>query len=217
MQEIPLFPLQTVLFPGALLRLHIFEERYKQMINFCIEKEQPFGVVLIRHGVEALGPLAEPYLVGTLAKIIQVEQLPDERMNIAAIGQERFQILSLEPDLESYLIGYVKPLLLLEHDQAYIDQKALRLHSQVERYFQALSEAGMGQFDMAQFPNDPVGFAYLSASLLQIANEQKQAILAAERAETLLAEVAKAYSRETALLKSFITRDLQGHDIFSRN
>ena len=75
----------------------------------------------------------------------------------------------------------------------------------------------MGQFDMAQFPNDPVGFAYLSASLLQIANEQKQAILSAERAETLLAEVAKAYSRETALLKSFITRDLQGHDIFSRN
>ena len=217
MQEVPLFPLRTVLFPGAPLHLHIFEERYKKMINLCIEREQPFGVVLIRHGMEALGPLAEPYLVGTLAKIIQVQQLPGERMNITTIGQDRFLILSLKPDLESYLIGYVKPLPLLEHDRAYVNHKLLRLRSQVERYIQALSEAGMAQFDLAQFPSDPVGFAFLSASLLQIANEQKQMILAAERVETLLAEVTNAYSRENALLKSFIAQDVEDHDKFSWN
>jgi len=167
--------------------------------------------------MEALGPLAEPYLVGTLAKIIQVQQLPGERMNITTIGQDRFQILSLKPDPESYLIGYVKPLPLLEHDRAYVNHKLLRLRSQVERYIQALSEAGMAQFDLAQFPSDPVGFAFLSASLLQIANEQKQMILAAERVETLLAEVTNAYSRENALLKSFIAQDVEDHDKFSWN
>ena len=61
MQEIPLFPLNTVLFPNAPLRLHIFEERYKRMVNDCLAEKQPFGVVLIRHGLEALGPLAEPF------------------------------------------------------------------------------------------------------------------------------------------------------------
>ena len=56
MIELPLFPLNTVLFPGMPLGLHIFEDRYKLMIGQCVQERRPFGVVLIRSGQEALGP-----------------------------------------------------------------------------------------------------------------------------------------------------------------
>ena len=62
LEELPLFPLQTVLFPYAEQYLHIFEERYQEMVQLCLKEDRPFGVVLIRSGSE-VGP-AEPYLVG---------------------------------------------------------------------------------------------------------------------------------------------------------
>ena len=58
MITLPLFPLNTVLFPGIPVHLHIFEERYKEMISQCLEARVPFGVVLIKSGPEALGPAA---------------------------------------------------------------------------------------------------------------------------------------------------------------
>ena len=60
MVEIPLFPLNTVLFPNMPLSLHIFEPRYKIMVEQCLSREEPFGVALIQKGREALGPLPEP-------------------------------------------------------------------------------------------------------------------------------------------------------------
>jgi Lon protease-like protein len=95
MFELPLFPLNTVLFPGMPLPLRIFEERYKLMIRFCIENNQPFGVVLIRQGLEALGRLAEPYEIGCTARIIEVEPLAKGQMNISTLGEKRFRICQL--------------------------------------------------------------------------------------------------------------------------
>ncbi|MCU0488696.1 MAG: LON peptidase substrate-binding domain-containing protein [Anaerolineales bacterium] len=217
MIELPLFPLQTVLFPGAPLRLHIFEERYKLMINQCIQHKQPFGVVLIRSGLEAMGPLAEPHRIGTIARIIQVQRLPDGRMNIAAIGEERFKIVSLEPDIQPYLVGYVEPLELDIANVEMLAQAGSKLHRRVERYFLTLSESGAGQFDLAQFPEDPVRLAYLSASLLQMNDIQKQAILAQPRAEDLLNAVNDAYRREIALLKAITFKDHPNSGAFSLN
>ncbi len=217
MIELPLFPLQMVLFPGAPLRLHIFEERYKLMINQCIQQKQPFGVVLIRSGLEAMGPLAEPHRIGTTARIIQVQRLTDGRMNIAAIGEERFEIVSLEPDLRPYLVGYVEPLDLVVANAGSLAQAGNRLHQRLERYFLTLSESGVGQFDLAKFPEDPVHLAYLSASLLQMNDLQKQAILAQERAEDLLNAVNDAYRREIALLKVITLKDHASSGTFSIN
>ena len=89
--ELPIFPLNVVLFPGARLPLHIFEERYKAMINACIKESRPFGVCLIRTGVEAGGP-AEPFKVGTTAFVRELQRLDDGRMNIVCVGGERFAI-----------------------------------------------------------------------------------------------------------------------------
>src|SRR3989304_3919132 len=88
---LPLFPLFAVLFPKATFPLHIFEDRYKRMINACIENQTNLGVILIKSGVEVGGP-AEPYLMGTEAKITQVKRLEQGKMNLMAVGIRKFQI-----------------------------------------------------------------------------------------------------------------------------
>ena len=89
--EIPLFPLNTVLFPGARLPLNIFEDRYKLMLKQCLEGPSQFGVVLISKGNE-VGGAAEPYEVGTTARILAVEETEDGRYLIEVEGETRFLI-----------------------------------------------------------------------------------------------------------------------------
>ena len=88
---IPLFPLNTVLFPGGPLKLRIFEPRYVDMIGRCMREDTGFGVALIIEGVEAGGP-ARTANVGTLARIVDFEQLKDGLLGITAHGGERFRI-----------------------------------------------------------------------------------------------------------------------------
>lgn len=90
---LPLFPLETVLFPGATLRLRIFETRYLAMISRCLREESGFGVVLIVAGREAGGPVRTAP-VGTLARIVDFEQGRDGLLGISAQGGRRFRIVS---------------------------------------------------------------------------------------------------------------------------
>jgi Lon protease-like protein len=104
---LPLFPLHSVLFPHFLLQLHIFEERYKVMINGCIERNSPFGVILIREG-EEVGAPAHPHDIGCVTHIVGVQKLEDGGMNLLAAGESRFRLLEyMEADLP-YLLGRVE-------------------------------------------------------------------------------------------------------------
>jgi hypothetical protein len=91
-EEIPLFPLNTVLFPGGPLPLRIFEARYLDLVKRCLREDSGFGVVLIREGVEAGGP-AQTFDVGTYARIVDFSQQPDGLLGIRALGHARFRIL----------------------------------------------------------------------------------------------------------------------------
>lgn len=106
--DLRLFPLQTVLFPGMRMPLHIFEERYKIMVRECIEEDAPFGVVLIRSGAE-VGGGAIPHDIGATARILQVEYLPEGRMNLLTIGEQRFRIIAVNTT-SPYLRAEVEPL-----------------------------------------------------------------------------------------------------------
>lgn len=97
MNDLRLFPLQTVLFPGQTLALVVFEPRYHQLVRECLEADEPFGVVLIREGVEVAGP-AVPHAVGTTARIISAQPMPDGRLQITARGERRFRIVRLHED-----------------------------------------------------------------------------------------------------------------------
>ncbi len=110
MTEIPLFPLRSVLCPGLTLPLHIFEERYRLMISRCIDRGEPFGVVLIREGRD-VGPLTgEVAAIGTTAAIRRVGTYPDGRLDILSVGQQRFRLESVDNVSEPYLVGQVSLL-----------------------------------------------------------------------------------------------------------
>ncbi len=218
MYELPLFPLNAVLFPGTPLQLHIFEERYKRMINVCIDERKSFGVVLIRRGIEAMGPPAEPHQVGCSAQVVHVQRLSQGRMNIVALGQRRFRILSIDDRAQPYLVGLVEDLLLQESYPELVERQADDLRPQVEHFIRSLVEAGGGKFDLQQMPGDAVSLAYMAAALLQIPPIQKQALLELDRTDQLLTSLQSAYRRENSLLKVILAeRDVLQGGGFSRN
>jgi len=207
MNAIPLFPLNTVLFPGTPVHLHIFEPRYIQMVNDCVEQKQSFGVVLIRAGVEALGPLAEPHHIGCSAQIAQIQRLEDGRMNLVAIGQERFRLLTLDRDTKPYLLGHVQSYPLDNPDPVGASLRLTGLRRKFQRFVQLLLESGNNsQLDLKQLPEDGVSFAYLAAAVLQITPIQKQELLAAERLDRLIDRLSRHYSRELALLSVVLSQ-----------
>jgi hypothetical protein len=92
LQEIPLFPLSTVLFPGGPLPLRIFEARYIDLVRRCLRENSGFGVVLIKEGEESGSAPTETYDVGTYARIVDFSGQPDGLLGIEARGERRFRI-----------------------------------------------------------------------------------------------------------------------------
>lgn len=97
MTRIPIFPLNTILFPGGPLPLRIFERRYLDMVSYCMRQQASFGVCLIKQGRED-GALPVPHAVGTLATIVDWNQQPDGLLGIVALGGDRFRIVNAEAD-----------------------------------------------------------------------------------------------------------------------
>src|SRR5215467_4574263 len=89
---LPLFPLQTVLFPGGPLSLRIFEPRYLDLVRRCLKEQSPFGVVLILEGAEA-GPVTTVAPIGTTARLVDFEALPDGLLGVVCVGERRFRVL----------------------------------------------------------------------------------------------------------------------------
>ena len=109
--EIPLFPLHTVLCPGIVVPLHIFEERYRAMTRRCLDTGDPFGIVLIRERSEVgRRPATELADVGAFAEIREAGRYPDGRFDLLAAGTGRFTIESVADDRAPYLVAQVTPL-----------------------------------------------------------------------------------------------------------
>ena len=148
--EIPLFPLHTVLCPGIVLPLHVFEERYRALTRHCLETRAPFGVVLIRQGNEVGaagiggsvgsvgagrpgGPAGALALagVGALVEIREAGRYPDGRYDLLAAATGRFVIESVDPGREPYLVADVTPL----EDQVGDETRAEQLAASTIRRF----------------------------------------------------------------------------------
>jgi len=104
--EIPLFPLNTVLFPGGPLPLRVFEPRYLSMVSRCLQKDHGFGVVLIKSGAE-VGP-AEFHEIGTVAEIVDWYKGSDGLLGVSAQGRERFAIESCDRQADGLYVGLVE-------------------------------------------------------------------------------------------------------------
>jgi Lon protease-like protein len=191
METLPLFPLNTVLFPGQLLPLHIFEPRYRQMTGECIQHGRPFGVVLIRSG-EEVGETAEPHEVGTTAHILQMERQADDRMNLLCVGNARFRIRQTFHD-KPYLYGQVELWPWEPFVEGSVDVDHVR--RQIERYLRILAETTDQRLDL-ELPTDPAALANIAASVLQVDSVAKQLLLTTTSIGALLSNASDLLQRE---------------------
>ena len=109
MQTMPLFPLGTVLFPGGLLPLKLFEQRYLEMGKTCLRDESPFGVCGIEQGAE-VGTPATPFEVGCIARIVHWDMPQLGILQIVAQGSERFRVLNYRGQADGLLVGEVETI-----------------------------------------------------------------------------------------------------------
>lgn len=168
--QIPLFPLNTVLFPGGPLPLRVFEPRYLDMISRCMKTDGPFGVLLIRDGNE-VGP-STTYNTGTLAKVTDWYQGSDGILGITAVGTERFRLLTAERQGDGLNVGDVD--LLPVAPPARIPDQYRALPNILES---VLNDLGRLYEDLDRHFDDATWVAYRFAEILPIDLEQKQAFL----------------------------------------
>lgn len=200
--ELSLFPLRTVLFPGMPLPLHIFEERYKCMIEDCVQQSKPFGVVLIQRGRE-VGGEAEPFPVGTSAVITKVTRLRENRLNILTVGYQRFRILSLLRD-RPFLRGVIQILPPVQDEATKAYHLAKAVSQRLPAYVDLLAKMAKSELELSPLPEKPALLAFLTAILLQIRPVDKQALLAAETIPDMLALELCYLAREQRLLRAHI-------------
>jgi len=106
-QRVPIFPLNTVLFPGGLLPLRVFEARYMDMTRDCLKRDKPFGVCLIHEGSEVGAP-AVPEGIGCLAKILEWDMQQQGILNLKTHGSQRFRILERETSTQGLISADVE-------------------------------------------------------------------------------------------------------------
>src|SRR5574341_320549 len=218
LHELPLFPLHTVLFPGMVLPLNIFEPRYKMMIGECLRENKPFGVVLIKEGAEVGGP-ATTYEVGTSAYVTQVEKLEDDRMNIQTVGYQRFKIHEVRTD-RPYLVGLVEDSPIPGDDDPELNQIAAELAPRLKLYLETLKKLGALNLSFDKIPEDGRTLAFLTAILLPISTQEKQALLESETLAALLKRQLVLLKREMALLNHMLVyndKPGSGPPQFSKN
>ncbi len=175
---IPLFPLETVLFPYTALPLHVFEPRYREMVMYCLENDSPFGIVLIREGSKAGDPEAELYEIGTLARIGRLRRLPDGRFYLLALGEERFQIVRLIRGEAPYLKAQVR---LWRDAEPFSWEEEQRFAEQVAKLFREflrkMLDVGGLRVDEIELPHDPSALSFAIAGTLQLDLPARQYLL----------------------------------------
>ena len=200
--DLPLFPLNTVLFPGMVLPLHIFEERYKLMINHCLEEERPFGVLLIREGQE-VGEPAVPYRIGTTALIAGLERLDEGQMNLVAIGEERFRVRDLRHD-RPFLVGDAEPWPMAGANSEQALEQVGPIRALFRQYLTLLAQAEGRKMEIEEVPTDSRTLALLVAIALQLPMHQKQRLLAQPSIPQILLWERAIMRREQLLLNHII-------------
>jgi len=204
---LPLFPLNTPLVPGLVLPLHIFEVRYRELVQELLaipdEDEREFGIVGVRDGrdvsrdgIEALYP------VGTATVLRQADRLDDGRYDVVTTGSRRFRLVDLD-DREPLLRGAVEFL-----DDVTDPADAL-LARPVAAGFHAYRAALSGQVlppaepdEDTDLPDDPTVLSYLVTAAMVLPAEERQVLLSAGSTAERLTLARALLARETALIST---------------
>ncbi|MSQ11234.1 MAG: hypothetical protein EXR48_00820 [Dehalococcoidia bacterium] len=196
-RELPLFPLRSVLFPGTVIPMNVFEQRYRTMMADVLAGDGHFGIVLIKAGLEVGGP-AMPMEVGTIAHVQDLERRPDGGMTFNAVGGSRFRILELLPP-QPYLRGNAE---LLPEDTAEVPSGLVQ---QVRQAFYAYLEASSGLTGSWLHERcaqaDGPALSYLVAFSMEALPPVKQWLLEMQGHQKRLDSELSLLQHETELLK----------------
>ncbi|MDR2188781.1 MAG: LON peptidase substrate-binding domain-containing protein [Azonexus sp.] len=169
--SLPLFPLDTVLFPGGVLGLKIFEQRYLDMVADCIKAEQAFGIALIASGAET-GSAAQPHPVGTLARITRWEMEQSGILLISVRGDRRFRIIKAEAGADNRLTATAQ--LLGEPQPTAVPPERQRLLPFLRR---VISDLGPERCPPPHAFDEAAWVGYRISEALPIQNLAKQKLL----------------------------------------
>lgn len=206
--EIPLFPLNLVLFPGMVQPLHIFEPRYREMTSFCLDSNVAFGIVLALP--ESALDHEIPAHTGTLARILNYQRLPDGRYNLITAGANRFEVVELRHD-KPYLTALARPLpeALGEGDIAELVGEA---HALLDDYLGLVLSIMEGGDKSITIPKDTIELSYFTAVCLPCDDEVKQGLLECPTAVERLTRERELLRKEIAAISEQILRDSAASD-----
>ena len=202
--QLPLFPLGTVLFPGLVLPLHVFEQRYRLLVRELLElpeQQRQFGVVAIRHGREVgadgIGAL---YDVGCVAHLRSADPHDDGRFDLVSTGTARFRLDGVDAR-RPYLVGDVELLTdeMGPAPEAPLLDRAVR--SAFGDYLDALSQASGQDIEPPELPDNPLVLGYLVAATTALDLEDRQRLLAEPDGSSRLRSELSLLRREARLLQ----------------
>jgi uncharacterized protein len=177
--RLPLFPLGTVLYPGLVLPLNIFEDRYRQLVADLLAGPEPrqFGVIAIRQGSETgVNGVSALYETGCTAVLRRADKHPDGRFDLVTVGSDRFRLLNLA-DPAPYLSGDVELLAEGVGDEAAAAAAVPSMQRQFHAYLEMLTERGGAQITISELPDEPGLLSYLVAAVVVADLPVKQRLL----------------------------------------
>jgi Lon protease-like protein len=207
-EMLPLFPLGAVLYPGMLLPLHIFEERYRQLIRDLLARPEPrqFGVIAIRKGRETgVDGVHSLYEIGCTATLRRVDQLEDGRFDLVTVGTQRFRLLALDQTLP-YLQGEIDLLAEDAVDQVAAGPSVRAVQVAFRAYLDALTERGGATVRIEDLPAEPVLLSFVVAATMVIDLPERQGLLNEPDTVRRLNIEHALLARETAMLRATTSR-----------
>jgi Lon protease-like protein len=176
-EKLPIFPLATVLFPGAILPLHIFEERYKMMMRYAIDNGGLFGLSYRRSAKVGAETPPEVGQIGCVAKINAVMPLEEGRMNVLSTGIIRYKVVELL-QATPYPLARVETLVDDLEPGADLSNLFVDLTELCKTFLEAAQAVNETNLPVnLELPDDPEDFSLIMASALPIENDAKQTLL----------------------------------------
>jgi hypothetical protein len=203
-ETLPLFPLGTVLYPGLLLPLHIFEDRYRELVRDLLDGPEPrrFGVIAIRKGRETgVDGVSALYEIGCTATLRRVARHEDGRFDLVTVGTERFRLTGLD-ESRSYLQGQVDQLAEDSGDEEQAGLAAQAVQVAFRGYLETLAQRDTAHVSLPDLPDDPVLLSYLVAASMILDLPVRQSLLAEPDALHRLTAERALLARETTMLRS---------------
>src|ERR1700677_2726350 len=207
-EMLPLFPLGMVLYPGMILPLHIFEERYRQLVLDLLDVPEPrrFGVIAIGKGGESgFEGVHSLYEIGCTATLRRVERHEDGRFNVITVGTQRFKLLRLD-ETRPYFQGEIELLADDVLDPAEAVPAVHAVQAAFRSYLDALTEWGGATVRIEELPDEPALLSFIVAAAMVIDLPDRQALLAESGTLRRLSLQRALLSMETGMLRTTTSR-----------